>query len=89
MAPTGLQDTNMAVIITPDNKLLLAEEEQAQREANDLRQALEDMQRKHDRLVVKHHEAQATREKCKLAQHEADVKVRGHLLADATMAEVQ
>ena len=82
-------DMNMAAIVAPDDKkLLLAEEEQAQREANDLRQALEDMQCKHNGLVVKCHKAQATQEKHKVAQHEVDTKVRGHMLANAAMAEV-
>ena len=43
MAPAP-EVTNAAAIIVPDNeKLLLAKEEQAQRDADNLRQVLEDM----------------------------------------------
>ena len=90
MAPTGLQDMNVAAIVVPDNeRLLLAEEEQAQQDTNDLRQALEDTTCKCDELMVKCCKAQAALEKHKVAQCEVDVKVRGRLLVNAAMAEVQ
>ena len=90
MAPAGTQDTNAAAIATPDDeRVLLTEEEQAQRDANILRQAHEEADCKHNELAKKQHDAQAAQEKRKVDQHEADAKVRGRLLAIAAMAEVR
>ena len=69
MAPAGLQDTNVAANIAPNVKqLLLTEEEQAQWDTNNFRQALEDANHKCDELVGKQCEAQAAWEKCKADQ---------------------
>lgn len=89
MAPTGLQDMNAAVTVVLDVKqLLLTEEEQAQQDADNFRQAFEDANHKCEELAGKQHEAQAAQEKRKADQHEVDVKVRGHMLVDAAVAEV-
>ena len=54
MAPTGLQDMNMAAITAPDDKrALLAEEDQAQWDADALRQVLEAADCKCNALVGK------------------------------------
>ena len=50
---------------------------------------LEEANRKHEELANKRWDAQATQEKCKVEQHEADAKVRGKLLENAAVAEVQ
>ena len=84
----------------PDVEMaLLAEEEQAQRDANALVKAqwdanalvkaLKEANRKCNELANKCCDAHTAREKCKVDQHKADMKVRGRLLANAAMAEVQ
>ena len=89
MAPAGMQDVNVAVITAPDDKtVLLAEEEQAQQDADALVQVLKEANCKHNKLATKQCDVQATQEKCKVDQCEADVKVRGRLLANVAVAEV-
>ena len=80
----------MAAITAPDDEMvLLAEEEQAQQDANALRQALDKADCKRNKLVTKRHDAQAAWEKHEVDQHEVDVKVRGRLLVNAAVAQVQ
>ena len=80
------------MVTMPDIKTaLLAEEQQAQWDTNNLVKALEEANHKHEELANKRREsqdAQATRKKCEVEQREADVKVRGKLLANAVVAEV-
>ena len=68
---------------------MLAEEQQAQRDADDLVRALEEAKRKHEDLANKRRDAQVTWEKREAEQREADAKVRGRLLANAAVAEVR
>ena len=68
---------------------MLAEEQQAQRDADDLVRALEEAKRKREDLANKRRDAQVTWEKREAEQHEADAKVRGKLLANAAVAEVR
>ena len=86
-----MQGANVAAVTMPDDKeaVLLAAEEQAQWNTDNLVQALEEAKHKCDKLATKRCNAQATREKREADQHEADVKVRGRLLANAAMAEVR
>ena len=89
MTPAGTQGVNTAVVTMPDDEVvLLAKEEQAQWDTNTLVQALEEANHKHDELVTKQHDTQATQDKCEVDQCEVDVKVRGRLLANAAVAEV-
>ena len=60
-----------------------------QRDAEDLVKALEEANRKCEDLVKKQRDAQAAWEKREAEQHEADAKVRGKLLTNAVVAEVQ
>ena len=90
MAPAGMQGVNVAAVTAPDIKTaLLTEEEQAQWDADALVKALEEANHKHEELANKRHDAQATWEKCEADQCEVDVKVRGRLLVNAAVAEVQ
>ena len=68
--------------------MLLAEEQQAQQDTDDLVKALEEANYKCEELVNKRRDAQATWEKREVEQHKMDVKVRGKLLANAAVAEV-
>ena len=78
------QGADAAAATAPDIEVtLLAEEQQAQRDTDDLVKALEEANRKRDDLVNKRRDAQVAREKCEADQHEVDVKVRGRLLANA------
>ena len=81
---------DVAVTTAPNiEATLLAEEQQVQRDAEDLVKALEEANCKREDLAKKWRDAQVTREKCEAEQHEADVKVRGKLLANAAVAEVR
>ena len=90
MTPANTQDVNMAAVTMPDIEMtLLTEEEQAQQDADALIKALEEANHKHEELAGKRCDAQAAQEKCKVEQHEADMKMRGKLLANAAVAEVR
>ena len=79
-----------AVTTAPDIEVtLLAEEQQVQRDTEDLVKALEEANHKREDLTKKWQDAQVAWEKCEAEQHEADVKVRGKLLANAAVAEVR
>ena len=79
-----------AAVTAPDiEATLLAKEQQVQWEADDLVKALEDMNCKHEDLVNKRRDVQAMQEKHEVEQREVDAKVRGKLLANAVVAEVQ
>ena len=87
---TRTQGADAAAVTAPDIEAsLLAEEQQAQRNADDLVKALEEAKRKRDDLATKRRDAQAAREKREADQREADAKVRGRLLANAAVAEVR
>ena len=92
--------TNAAAVAAPDiETTLLTEEEQAQQDANALVKVLKEANRKCEELAGKRHDAQAAQEKREVEQreaeqreaeqHKADTKVRGKLLANAAVAEVQ
>ena len=84
-----MQGTIAAVVTVPNlENALLTEEQQAQQDADNLVKALEEANRKCADLANKCRDAQATWEKCEAEQREADVKVRGKLLANAAVAEV-
>ena len=83
------QGANAAVVTVPDIKMmLLTEEQQAQRDADDLVKVLKEANCKREELANKRWDMQAAREKHKAEQREADVKVRGKLLANTAVAEV-
>ena len=65
------------------------EEQQAQRDADDLVRALEEAKHKREDLANKRRDAQVAREKREADHREADMKVRGRLLANAAVAEVR
>ena len=89
MAPVNTQGENTAVGTTPNIEMtLLAKEQQAWQDANDLVKALEEANCKHEELVNKRRDAQAAQEEHKAEQCEADPNVRGKLLANAAVAEV-
>ena len=89
ITPAGTQGADAAAVTAPDiEATLLAEEQQAQRDADDLVRALKEAKRKREDLANKRQDAQVAREKRKADQREADVKVRGRLLANAAVAEV-
>ena len=69
--------------------MLLAEEQQVQRDTEDLVKALEEANRKREDLAKKRRDAQVTGEKHEAEQHEVDAKVRGKLLTNAVVAEVR
>ena len=90
VTPTGTQGADAAAVTVPNiEATLLAEEQQVQRDADDLVKALEEAKRKCEDLVNKRRDAQVAREKREAEEREADVKVRGRLLANAAVAEVQ
>ena len=90
IALANMQGTIAAAVTAPDlENMLLTEEQQVQRDADDLVKALEEANCKHADLANKCWDAQAAWEKCEAEQHEADAKVRGKLLANAVVAEVQ
>ena len=89
MAPVNKQGANTAAGTIPDIEMsLLAEEQQAQWETDNLLKVLEEANRKCKDLVNKRCDVQAAWEKHEADQREADAKVRGKLLADAAVAEV-
>ena len=88
--PAGMQGADAAAVTAPDIEAsLLAEEQQAQRDADDLVRALEEAKRKREDLANKRRDMQVAREKREAEQREADAKVRGKLLANAAVAEVR
>ena len=89
ITPVKMQGVDAAAVTAPNIEvMLLAEEQQAQRDADDLVKALEDANRKRAELANKRRDVQATWEKHVADQCEADAKVRGKLLANAVVAEV-
>ena len=90
ITPAGTQGANAAAATAPNiEATLLAEEQQAQRDTDDLVKVLEDVNHKREELANKRQDAQAAWEKREADQHEADAKVRGKLLANAVVAEVR
>ena len=90
ITPVKVQGTDAAATTAPNIEVtLLAEEQQVQQNADDLVKALKEANRKHKDLVRKRQDTQVAREKREAEQREADVKVRGKLLANAAVAEVQ
>ena len=90
IAPAGSQGADAAAVTAPDiEESLLAKEQQAQRDADSLVKALEEANRKRVVLANKRRDVQVAREKREAEQREADAKVRGKLLANAAVAEVQ
>ena len=90
ITPVKVQGTDVAATTAPNIEVtLLAEEQQVQQDADDLMKALEEANRKHKDLVRKQQDTQVAREKREAEQREADMKVRGKLLANAAVAEVQ
>ena len=90
MDPTGTQGVNTAAVTIPDvETALLSEEEQAQQDTDILVKALKEANCMCKELANKRHNAQATQEKHEADQHEVDAKVRGRLLTNAAMAEMQ
>ena len=90
LAPAKTQGADAAATTAPDiEATLLAEEQQVQRDVEDLMKALEEANRKHEDLAKKWRDAQVVQEKREAEQHEVDAKVRGKLLANAAVAEVQ
>ena len=89
IAPAGSQGTDAAAVTAPDIKeSLLAEEQQAQRDADSLMKALEEANRKRIVLANKQRDMQVTQEKHEAEQRKVDAKVRGKLLTNAVVAEV-
>ena len=89
LAPAKTQGADVAATTAPDiEAMLLAEEQEVQRDAEDLVKALEEANCKRKDLAKKRRDAQAVWEKCEAEQCEADAKVRGKLLANAAVAEV-
>ena len=68
---------------------MLAEEQQAQWDVDDLVKALEEAKCKCEDLANKRRDVQVAREKREADQRELDAKVRGKLLANAAVAEVR
>ena len=90
ITPAGTQGTDEAAVTVPDiEATLLAEEQQAQQDADNLMKALEEAKCKRKDLANKRRDAQVAREKREADQREADAKVRGKLLANAVVAEVR
>ena len=90
VTPAGTQGTDAATVTVPDiEATLLAEEQQAQRDADDLVKALEEAKHKREDLANKRRDVQVAREKREAERCEADAKVRGRLLANAAVAEVR
>ena len=90
LAPVKTQGVDTGAATAPDiEATLLSEEQQVEWDAEDLMKALEEANHKHEDLAKKRRDAQVTCKKCKAEQREADVKVRGKLLANAAVAEVR
>ena len=90
VTPVTMQGVDAVAVTAPDIEvMLLAEEQQVQRDVDDLVKALEEANRKREDLANKRWDAQVAQEKCEADQREADAKVRGKLLANAVVAEVQ
>ena len=90
ITPAGTQGADAAAVTAPDiEATLLAEEQQAQRDADDLVKALKEAKCKREDLANKRPDPQVAREKREVEQREADAKVRGKLLANAAVAEVR
>ena len=89
MAPINMQCMNMAVGTVLDVEMtLLTEEQQVQQDTDNLVKALKEANHKHEELANKRQDTQAAREKGEAEQCEADMKVRGKLLANVAVAEV-
>ena len=89
MTPAKTQGTDAALTTAPNiEATLLTEEQQVQWDAEDLVKALKEANRKREDLAKKRWDAQVAREKREAEQREADMKVRGKLLANAAVAEV-
>ena len=89
LTPAKMQGADAAVTTAPNiEATLLTEEQQVQWDAEDLVKALKEANRKREDLAKKRWDAQVAREKCEAEQREADMKVRGKLLANAVVAEV-
>ena len=90
LAPVKTQGADAAATTAPDIEVtLLAEEQQVQWDVEDLVKALEEANHKCEDLTKKRRDAQVAWEKHEAEQCEADVKVRGKLLANAAVAEVR
>ena len=90
LAPVKTQGADTAATTAPSiEATLLAKEQQVQRDMEDLVKALEEANRKREDPTKKRWDTQVAREKREAEQHEADVKVRGKLLANAAVAEVR
>ena len=90
LAPAKTQGADAGAATAPDiDAMLLAKEQQVQRDAEDLMKALEEANHKREDLAKKRRDAQVAQEKCEAEQREADAKVRGKLLANAAVAEVR
>ena len=89
ITPAGMQGVDPAAVTAPDIEVtLLAEEQQAQRDTDDLMKALEEVKRKCKDLANKRRDTQVAWEKREAEEREVDAKVRGRLLANAAVAEV-
>ena len=90
LTPVKMQGADAAVTTAPDiEAMLLAEEQQVQWDVEDLVKALKEANRKREDLAKKRRDVQLAWEKHEAKQREADVKVRGKLLANAAVAEVR
>ena len=90
LTPAKTQGADAAVTTAPDIEvMLLAEEQQVQRDVEDLVKALKEANRKREDLAKKRWDVQVVREKREAEQCEADTKVRGKLLTNAAVAEVR
>ena len=90
ITPAKTQGTDAAATTAPDIKAtLLAEEQQVQWDAEDPMKALEEANRKREDLTKKWQDVQVAWEKREAELREVDVKVRGKLLTNAVVAEVQ
>ena len=89
ITPAKMPGADVAAVTAPDIEvMLLAKEQQAQQDADNLVKALKDVNHKREDLANKRQDAQAAWEKHEAEQHEVDVNVRGKLLANAAVAEV-
>ena len=90
ITPAKMQGADVAAVTAPDIKaMLLAEEQQAQQDTDNLVKVLEDVNHKWGELANKRWDTQAVQEKREADQREADAKVRGKLLTNAVVAEVR
>ena len=75
VTPAGTQGADTAAVTAPDiEATLLAEEQQAQRDVDDLVKALEEAKCKRKDLANKRRDAQVAREKREAEKREADVR---------------